>query len=160
MLFLLLLTLLVASQYSQSSGLGKVNSDEQDTRRWTGYHDNTIVAQKTHITPYTLGVKVVDVDYIIDQLNKCENFGRWDDNIVLDTNKRYSYGGLQFQMTTFISQGILYGVLPADITIEDAREIIHLEPLQREIAKGMIKDRKAHTTLGWFNCWRKMGLSY
>jgi hypothetical protein len=100
------------------------------------------------------------IEWIIDEINKCENFGRWDNNVILDTNNKYSYGGLQFQMTTFVGQGIYYGVLPRDTSFSKAKEIIFTEEIQREIARGMIRDKKAHTTLGWFNCWRKQRLYY
>lgn len=93
---------------------------------------------------------------IIKKLNQCENGGRWDQRAIVDTNGKYSYGGLQFQFATFKSFGLKYGVIPADW--DDARiiENIYRQEMQTAIAGKMIDDGLG--SRHWVNCWRIMGL--
>lgn len=95
---------------------------------------------------------------IIDNLNRCENYGRWDDKTIVDTNGKLSYGGLMFQLDTFLGYGKLSGVLPKSMTKEQALEVIYEKDLQTRIADYMIHIGVAPTPQGWYNCWKKQGL--
>ena len=92
---------------------------------------------------------------IIDRLALCESGKdgkpRWDIK-VLDTNKKYSYGGLQFQLQTFKHYGQKYGIF-GDITDEAAERLIFREDLQRIIATKMLQDGE---TWHWKICYAKI----
>lgn len=89
---------------------------------------------------------------LISELNQCENYGRWDDNRILDSNGKYSYGGLMFQMDTFLLYGKKYKILPQSMTAEWAKTIIYDKDVQTSIANKMIQDGLGRQT--WYNCWR------
>lgn len=57
---------------------------------------------------------------------------------ILDTNNRYSYGCLQFQMPTFIAYGKRYGFISG--TEANLESLIMSCSLQKAIAKKMILD--------------------
>jgi hypothetical protein len=104
---------------------------------------------------YILGVEVGDIKNIdiIEALNKCENSGRWDTTKILDINKKYSYGGLMFQLETLKRYGIEYGYLRKDITDIEIEKIIYDKNLQIEISDKMISD--GFGKQNWYNCWNK-----
>lgn len=85
---------------------------------------------------------------LIDSLVACESGNRWNIR-VLDTNNRYSYGGLQFQMDTFIRYNRLYKVLP-DMEDSEALNAIYDEWTQRELAYHILEDGGFYN---WKNCY-------
>ena len=84
----------------------------------------------------------------IDKLGKCESRDRPSIKI-LDTNNKYSYGLLQFQLETFYSFGKKYGFFPEEFTREEARLMINIPSLQKAIAKEMLDDG---LDWHWKNC--------
>ena len=85
---------------------------------------------------------------LIDSLVACESGGRWNIR-VLDTNGRYSYSGLQFQLDTFIRYNKVYKVLP-DMEDGEALNAIYDEWTQRELAYHILKDGGHYN---WRNCY-------
>lgn len=85
----------------------------------------------------------------IEILANCESSSRPLIKI-LDTNNRYSYGILQFQMQTWLSYGKLYD-------IETTEENIYNGDLQKELAYRMIQDKNSNWN-HWYNCSTKHGL--
>lgn len=77
------------------------------------------------------------LDAWIDGLIQKESSGKTNIKI-LDTNNRYSYGCLQFQMPTFIAYGKKYGIISG--TEANLESLIMSCSLQRAIAKKMILD--------------------
>ena|SRR6185437_7948932 len=61
----------------------------------------------------------------ISALEQCESKGRTDIKI-LDTNGRYSYGILQFQMATFNKYGEKYNLPHDNIYSKEQQELIAL----------------------------------
>lgn len=84
----------------------------------------------------------------IDSLKSCESQNR-EDITILDTNKKYSYGGLQFQLGTFMGYGKLYGILPEEFTDKEGLLLIHNPFVQRAIARKMLDDG---LWKHWLNC--------
>jgi len=80
----------------------------------------------------------------IERLHDCENFG----NKVpkkLDTNGRYSYGYLHFQMGTWLSYGKAHGA---------TEENIYDDQLQKQVARDMLDaGGQGH----WYWCSQKIG---
>ena len=74
----------------------------------------------------------------IDRLAECESSNRWNIK-VLDTNNRYSYGGLQFQKETFLRANRKYKVLP-DLEDGEFENAIYDEWTQRELAYHILED--------------------
>lgn len=70
----------------------------------------------------------------LDDLAVFESSGN-DGAKVLDTNGRYSYGCLQFQMATFTSKAAQYG-----FEVGDATETIFDCDLQKRIARAMLEN--------------------
>lgn len=92
----------------------------------------------------------------IEQLHLCEN----RDNVekILDSNNKYSYAYLMFQLDTFYGFGKQYGFFPAEFTREEARLMIHIPSLQKAIAKEMLNDGLDYH---WKNCRdKKIGYRY
>lgn len=84
------------------------------------------------------------VETIIEQLIKCESGGR---NVtILDSNNRYSYGVLQFQMSTWNWFSEMSGITGTPLNPEDA---------QRMTAWAI-----THGFLGHWTCAKILGLSY
>lgn len=118
-------------------------------------------------TPLTkemvLAIKVsrISSDYpkLIEKLNKCENYGRWDNRKIIDSNNRYSYGGLMFQKSTFLGYGHESGILPEWIDDTNFEKYIYDRDIQTAIAEYMIKQGVGPTYGGWFNCFRIYHLS-
>jgi len=95
-------------------------------------------------------------DKWIDELHICEN--RDDVEKILDTNGKYSYGAFMFQLDTFWGFGKQYGFFPKDFTKAEARLLIHVDSLQRAIAKEMLEDGLDYH---WKNCRdKKIGRRY
>ena len=90
---------------------------------------------------------------LIEELNKCENRGLWDDNKIIDSNGRYSYGGLMFQMETFLQMGKKYGYFPDWVKEDDVKDLIYQRYMQTLIAEEMIQDGIGPTPGGWYWCW-------
>ena len=103
--------------------------------------------------PETLGTLVEK----IERLNGCENYGNWDKNRIVDTNGEYSYGGLMFQMPTFLHFGKLYRILPKDFTEKDALkdDLIYDRDIQTALALKMIEHKISHIHWEW--CWQWIG---
>ena len=96
---------------------------------------------------------------LIARLNCCENHCKWDTNKIIDSNSKYSYGGLMFQRDTFLRYGHDSGILPEWIDETNFRDYIYDQDIQTLIAEYMIKIGVANTTQGWLNCWNKYNLS-
>lgn len=95
-------------------------------------------------------------DIWIDSLIQCESQGR--ENItILDSNNKYSYGIMQFQLYTFLGFGKKYGILPMEFTEAEGRLLIHNTYVQKAIAKEMLNDGLSYH---WKNCARKIGYDY
>ena len=87
---------------------------------------------------FPLIVSAGSKDAWIEKLHVCEN----RDNVekILDTNNKYSYAYLMFQLDTFYGFGKQYGFFPEGFTREEARLMIHIPSLQRAIAREMLDD--------------------
>lgn len=89
-----------------------------------------------------------DMNAWLDRLEVDES-GRNPLRVVLDSNNKYSYGCLQYQMETFISMSKKYG-LPGEMM--DCN-------LQRKITKAMIKDDYKNWR-HWYNSVTKKTAGY
>ena len=83
----------------------------------------------------------------IEKLARCESGNRWNIK-VLDTNGKYSYSGLQFQLDTFIRYNKIHKVLP-DLEDGEALNAIYDEWTQRELAYRMLENGEWKN---WYNC--------
>lgn len=99
------------------------------------------------ITPFTIYAQTAQEKWI-EGLHQCESGGK-DDITVLDSNNKYSYGGLQFQLATFMGMGKLYGILPLELTDKEGLLLIHNFYIQKGIAKAMLDDGGDYH---WKNC--------
>lgn len=79
------------------------------------------------------------------KLIECESGGNWDVK-VLDSNNKYSFGGLQFQQATFEMAG--KGILPEGLDKDESLNFIYEPEYQIPIASKMMKDKK------WKNHWK------
>jgi len=124
---------------------------------------SNLVAEAPSIDTEVLAVKVSkyspDYPELIENLNCCENYCRWDQKKIIDSNNKYSYGGLMFQMTTFLHYGHEGGILPEWVDETNFENYIYDKDLQTLIAEYMITIGVAKTTVGWYNCWRSYNLS-
>ena len=80
----------------------------------------------------------------MSQLIDCESQGNpkavnWNDAKITGYPSR---GILQFQEPTFLNEGKLYGLLPADFTLKESNMLINNPELQKEIARNMLRDGK------------------
>lgn len=99
-----------------------------------------------HFDPSVLTVNVAVAavptpqDIWVQHLHECEN----PTNIprILDTNNKYSYGYVSFQMATWLYYGKEFGA---------TKENIYDDDLQRQVAEYML-DTKGWTD--WWNCGR------
>lgn len=82
----------------------------------------------------------------LDRLIDCESGGKRDLK-VLDTNGKYSYGTLQFQLATFNKYGEKYN-LPHDDIMSRGQQIA--------IATQMLQERAGWRN--WYNCATKVGM--
>jgi hypothetical protein len=133
--------------------------------------DNSIVGYKItlQISSETLGMisESNDVANVIlgknwneiTKINSCENFGDWTYRRILDSNNKYSYCGLMFQVSMFRGYGEKYNIIPKGLSDLEIEEIICDPTLQILIADKMIDEGIGHTSAGWANCWRKEGLA-
>lgn len=106
------------------------------------------------ISPYDAPQSPKDV--WLGKLRYCESQNR-DHITVMDTNNKYSYGGLQFQLETFMGFGKQYGILPKELTNEEGLLLIHNPYIQRGIALEMLNDNLSYH---WKNCRDKIGYAY
>jgi len=74
----------------------------------------------------------------MDKLVQLESKGN-EYSKVKDSNGQYSYGCLQFQMPTFKSYGLKYGLILKDDE-RNLNEIIYDCKLQKEIAEAMLRE--------------------
>lgn len=95
-------------------------------------------------------------DEWIENLHQCESGGR-NEITILDSNNEYSFGGLQFQLSTWMSFGKLYGILPQEFTNKEGLLLIHSYSVQKAIAKEMLDDKLSYH---WKNCRDKIGYNY
>jgi len=109
------------------------------------------VALSILIVPTVVGAS--EKDDWIEKLAKCESRGR-SHITILDSNNKYSYGLLQFQLDTFISFGKKYEILPDEFTRKESLLLIHNPNVQKAIAKEMLDDGLSGH---WRNCVRKIG---
>ena len=91
---------------------------------------------------------------LIAKLNCCENRCKWDNNKIIDSNNKYSYGGLMFQEHTWLSYGKKYNILPEWVDESNFEHYIYDRDIQTLIAEEMIRDGIGNTYAGWFNCFR------
>lgn len=92
----------------------------------------------------------------IEALHQCESQGR-DYITILDTNNKNSYGGLQYQLDTFMGFGKQYGILPESFTNKEGLLLIHNISVQKAIARRMLDDGLERH---WLNCVKRIGYSY
>ena len=93
----------------------------------------------------------------IEKLRQCESQGR-DYITILDSNNKYSYGSLQFQLDTWLGFGKQYGFLPKEFTKAEAKLLIHNPHLQKAIAREMLDNG---LDFHWKNCRdKKIGYRY
>lgn len=83
-------------------------------------------------------------------LEFCESRGR-EQVKIMDSNNRYSYGVLMFQMETFIREGKKYGILDENLTTKEAEKLIFSKDLQESIAHNMLLNGGERN---WYNCWK------
>lgn len=95
---------------------------------------------------------------LIEALNCCENYCRWDMNKIVDSNGYYSYGGLMFQAKTLLYYGQKYSIVPPWVDIDYIKTVIYDRDLQTRVAIEMIKNGLGPTTHGWYNCWKSHNL--
>ena len=86
----------------------------------------------------------------IHTLEFCESQGR-EDLKILDSNNRYSYGVLMFQMETFLREGKKYGLVSPKLTPEQAEKtkLVYSTDLQESIANRILL---AGGESNWFTC--------
>jgi hypothetical protein len=82
----------------------------------------------------------------IDHIAWCETQMR--DVTILDSNRRYSYGWLQFQMGTWLSFGKSFGA---------SRKNIHDFILQQQVARDMLDKGMENQ---WYHCSKKIIKTY
>ena len=108
--------------------------------------DNSVIAQEVQ-KPYMSHIQEV----WLHTLEFCESRGM--ENLkFLDSNDRYSYGILQFQMESFLREGKKYNILDKNITKEEAQKEIYNVGLQEQIANQMLLNGGESN---WFNCYSK-----
>lgn len=85
----------------------------------------------------------------------CESKGIQDIKI-LDSNNRYSYGVMQFQMETFLREGKNYALVSPETTPKQAEDskLIYSISLQEKIAHRMLLKGGQKN---WYNCTKKLG---
>lgn len=83
----------------------------------------------------------------------CESSNRWGIRI-LDSNNKYSYGGLQFQLATFREFAVRYKILPKGITLDETRPYIYKKDFQLAVARQMYLDGLVDDH--WIICWKKV----
>jgi len=98
-----------------------------------------------------------DYPRLVAELSKCENYGKWDNRKIVDSNKKYSYGGLQFQKSTFLQYGHESAILPEWIDETNFETYIYDKDIQTLIAEYMIG--KGIGKYHWVNCFRIYNLS-
>lgn len=98
-------------------------------------------------------IRAQSKDEWIASLHYCESQDR-DYITILDTNNKYSYGGLQFQFDTFYNFGKQYNILPDELTRKEALLLIHNPFIQKAIAREMLDDGLWRN---WKNCTLKIG---
>lgn len=105
----------------------------------------TLAAPSATLTlpPEMLEVRDLKAEWI-EKLHDCENFeNRWPKK--LDTNGKYSYGYVHFQMETFLHYGKRFGA--TEDSIQD-------DELQKKVARSMLDNGgQGH----WFWCSKKIG---
>lgn len=80
----------------------------------------------------------------LNELEQCESMGSTTIR-VLDTNNRYSYGILQFQMQTWLGYGKSFGA---------TKENIYSKDLQEQVALSMLKNGGERN---WWICSHRIG---
>lgn len=109
-----------------------------------------VVAKETYIAPeYPLPTHKQKV--WLHTLQFCESRGR-EVIKIMDSNNRYSYGLMMFQMETFMREGKKYGILDKGLTVTEAEKIIYNIDLQEKIAHQMLLNGGERN---WYNCWTK-----
>lgn len=86
------------------------------------------------------------------KLEKCESNGSTTIK-VLDTNNKFSFGALQFQAKTFLTQGVKYGLIAT--ATEEVEPLIYNRELQVKLAHKMLLDGGEDN---WYNCVRNQKL--
>jgi len=76
--------------------------------------------------------------------------------LVFDSNKRYSYGCLQFQMATFQFYMKMYGLGTASSTA-GWKALIYDCGIQKQLAKAMIQDKQSNWK-HWYNTVMRKGV--
>ena len=110
----------------------------------------------THYAEAFENLALADLPDDIYKLCDCES--DFNPNVrVLDTNGYYSYGILQFQLYTFINYGKKHGILPKELTENEARILIYNPHVQVAIAKEILKEPKGYRH--WLNCAIKKGIA-
>lgn len=96
------------------------------------------------LPPQALIIPVDPKAVWIEKLHDCENEGnRWPKK--MDTNGKYSYGYVHFQMGTWLSYGKPFGA---------TEENIQDDELQKKVARSMLDNGgQGH----WLNCSNKIG---
>lgn len=106
--------------------------------------------------PFIAGAQTPQEEWL-DKLARCESQDRAHIK-VLDTNNKYSYGLLQFQLDTFYGFGKEYGIIPSEMKKWEAKLLIHNPHVQKAIAKEMLEDGLDYH---WKNCRdKKIGYRY
>jgi hypothetical protein len=116
----------------------------------------TIVYEQ--VRPVLVSDKESQYPDLIRELNECENYGRWDDNVIQDGLTK-SYCGLMFKEKTFLHEGHESGILPEWVDETNFEKYICDKDIIVPIAEYMIKKGLGPTAYGWTNCWRKNNLS-
>ena len=87
----------------------------------------------------------------IHAIEFCESHGK--ENIkIMDSNNRYSYGVLMFQVETFLREGKKYGIIDEDTTSKQGEKLIYNVDLQEKIAHQMLLNGGERN---WYNCWKQ-----
>jgi hypothetical protein len=120
---------------------------------------NAPTIEYSEVRAVIVSTKEVHYPDLIAKLNCCENRCKWDENKILDRNDKYSYGGLMFQMATFLQYGKKYNVLPEWVDESNFETYIYDRDIQTLIADKMIADGLGDGYAGWYNCFRIYNLS-
>lgn len=83
----------------------------------------------------------------------CETSG-YREIVQLDSNDKLSYGAFQFQFETFRDYGKKYGILKAEATDMEVKNVIMDYQIQRSIAREMVKE--GLDSVHWKICYKKL----
>ena len=150
-LLLVLLIILLAGivmRGSTSQTLHETTTTTTTIVEWTEESINNLIEQVAHEEGF-------ENVYLLKQLAFYESrYLKYPE--VLEHNGWYSRGLFHFRTSTLIEQGVKYGVIPEDTTIEEALILIYNPELQIRIVCRMGNDDMKYIKQHWLNSWNKI----